>query len=330
MKTNFRIPAYFTAFLLLLATACFEESEPVNGDDPNEDNGVVDNDSTSSDSTECPELHFTYEHDSFGVYVFTADFEGIDETPFLWYVDGEPVGQIAVDSTSDTLYWQFNPGQHRVCIKANTDECSELTFCESITYDPINYGCPNLSFTKNIISSRNYEFFAEISNPDTLAWYGWMVNGEIVESEGYQHDGDNYLNYIFESEGTYEVCLITETPECPESISYCENYTIQFDDTPNDSSGTVAECRDLRFSYAKDDNDSTYTFTADFQDRDSITYSWSVYINGDYQGGKTRQAGSESGHTFTLYFQPDDDYVVCLKQVDGDCDNYQTCEEIRF
>ncbi|MCX2744404.1 hypothetical protein OO013_11030 [Mangrovivirga sp. M17] len=328
MKTHIKFPAYLIAFIFLLFTSCFEEN-PFD-DKHNDGNGeIVNNDSTDTDSLHCPELHFTYEHDSFGVYIFTADFEKMEETPFSWYVDGEPVGQIAVDSANYTLFWQFNPGTHRICIKASNDECGELIFCESITYDPINYGCPNLSFTKNALSSRNYEFFANISNPDSLAWYGWMVNGEVVENDGYQNNGDNYFNYIFEEEGYYEICLITETPECPESVSYCENYYVQFDSIPNDSTGTI-KCRQLGFNYAKDHNDSTYTFTADFEAMDSVSYSWSVYINGDYQGGKTRRAGSESGHTFTWYFESDEEYVVCLKQVDGDCGNYQLCEEISF
>ncbi|NMM49602.1 hypothetical protein [Marinigracilibium pacificum] len=336
MKTTFKFPAFFIIIAVIFVTACFEDGNPF---DKNDSKGtgkvgkddITENDSSSTDSLSCPILHFSVENDSFGVYYFTADFEGRDETPYFWHVDGEPIGQIAVeDSTNHTLVWQFNPGDHRVCIKSSTDECGELFYCESISYDPYQSQCPELSFTTNILSARNYEFFADTSKLDSVEWYGWMVNGQIVENEGNYYNGDGYLNYIFESEGYYEVCLVTETPNCPQGSTFCADYFIQFDSIPDDSTGTIAECRELGFNYALDNNDSTYTFTADFEDMDSISYSWSVFTNGDYLGGKTRQAGSNSSHNFQWYFEPNQNYVICLKQIDGDCENYQICEEIRL
>ncbi len=271
------------------------------------------------EAPKCPELSFTATEDPENVYLFEANFEGKEELRYKWFINDDLVDTENIDSTSTDhqLFWQFSPGEYNVCIVAVTDRCEELEFCMFIVAEEPP-GCPDLFFEKEKISDRNYKFFADFEGIDSLEWYGWFINDELIENEGTMNNGDNYLNHVFTEEGTYEVCLMTETPDCPRGTTYCTTIEVQFNNP----------CKTLSFKAEKEPNIPAYTFTADFDGRDDVTYIWSVYVNDDLQGSEVRHAGSNDDHEFYWQFQPGEEYLVCLRQDGADCANYKVCKEI--
>ncbi len=264
----------------------------------------------------CPDLHFTATPDGQFGYLFEADFEGKEDIRYKWIIGDEIVDKENYEGndTDHELYWQFSPGTYLVCIYHESDLCGGIEFCEEVTIEQ-SEGCPDLFFEYGKNSDRDYVFEAHFDGIETLEWYGWTINGDIVDEEGTINEGDNRLEYTFE-EGTYEVCIITETPDCPEGISFCKEIVVEYE----------TDCVETSYTAERDGEALAYIFTADFEGRDNVTYIWSVYINDDYQGGEVREAGSEDDHNFYWQFEQGVTYEICLKQ-DGGCVDFQTCEE---
>ncbi len=273
-------------------------------------------DDGEEEETECPVLSFKATEDPENVYLFEADFAGKENTQYTWLLDSVEVGSenFPGDQTDHKFYWQFAPGEYQVCIVTEDNSCGYRESCQTIIAERPD-SCPDLFFETEEISSRNYKFTADFDGIDTLTWYGWFINGEYIEEEGTMNNGDNMLDYVFDSVGVYEVCIMTETPGCPAGISYCQTIEADF-------------CRPMSFTSVKSPDAPAYTFTADFEERDALDYEWAVFENGDYLGGETREAGSSDDHEFYWQFQTGVDYVVCLRQVNPECENFQSCEEI--
>lgn len=270
------------------------------------------------EAPQCPQLSFTATEDPERVYLFKADFEDREEVKYKWYVNDELVDKENFEGhdTDHQLLWDFEPGEYNVCIVALVDGCGDIEFCKEIIVEG-PAGCPDLFFEADQISDRNYKFVADFEGINELNWYGWFINGEEVENEGTMNNGDNKLDYVFTEEGTYEICIMTETPECPQGVEFCKTIEVKFN-----------ICKELSFVAEQVPNTPGYTFTADFEGRDDVTYIWSVYINGDYQGGEVREAGSADDHEFYWQFAQGTSYTVCLRQDGQECANYQVCKEI--
>ncbi|TRX61387.1 hypothetical protein FNH22_04850 [Fulvivirga sp. M361] len=268
-------------------------------------------------AADCPELSFVANEDPVNVYTFKADFEGKEALQYKWYINDDLVDQENTpgSETDHQLYWQFGPGEHTICIVGISDQCEKLEFCKQIVAENPE-GCPDLFFRKEKISDRNYKFFAEFEGINDLQWYGWFIDGEWVEDESTAKQGDNILDYVF-TEGTHEICIMTETPDCPRGTEYCKTIDVVFEQS----------CKTLSFTAKKEADAPAYTFTADFEGRDDVTYIWSVSVNGDPVGKEVREAGSNDDHAFYWQFQPGEEYLVCLKQDGVECSNYQVCKE---
>ena len=267
----------------------------------------------------CPELSFEGVENPNNVYTFEAKFRGREHVQYSWYINGELVDKENFDGveTDHKLFWQFEPGEYRVCILVDTDRCEQVEFCKTIVAEePAR--CPDMFFEIEEVSSRNYQFFADFEGINDLEWYGWFINGELVENEGQIYEGDNFLDFVFEQEGTYDICIMTETPGCPLGTRFCKTIDVVFDQA----------CKDISFTAVKEPNAPAYTFTADFDGRNEVTYIWSVFVNGDLQGSEVREAGSDDDHEFYWQFQPGQEYVVCLRQDGNACANFQACKEI--
>lgn len=261
---------------------------------------------------ECPEVHFYKEAEGDRAYLFIADFEGKDTTQYKWYVNGDFVDKENFEEhdTDHKLYWQFDAGHHEVCLKSlQTDECEQSVYCVEFDIEG-ETGCPDLYFEYQLEDNGEYNFFASFEGMNDLEWYAWYVNGEEADNES-GDERDNFLSLDLSNAGTYEICLKTETPACPEGTAYCKTITV---DSEN--------CVDLSFSAEEETNG--FIFTADFEKRDEVTYYWKVYKGDDYQGGETREAGGDDDHDFFWQFESGVEYKVCLRQ-DG-CENNTVCE----
>ncbi|MDH7444265.1 hypothetical protein [Aquimarina sp. 2201CG14-23] len=250
----------------------------------------------------CPDLFFeSRQLDRPNKYKFIADFPGIEETRFDWFINGEVV-ENANANDSNYLFWEFNePGRYEVCIKSESDECPNgASYCKVIEVEEVDSECPDLFFiAEQDGDNPAYYFQVEFEGADQFEWLGWFINGEFVEDS---NNGDNNRFYYQFAPGRYEVCLKTETPECPEGTSYCKIIEIEGD--------TV--CPEIFFEAEQDgDNPAYYFFPNAFEGIDDVTLSWSV--NGDH-------VGTSNGHNDPFYFQFNPGtYEVCLSVETPNC-----------
>ncbi|MFY0598544.1 MAG: hypothetical protein JXR03_02655 [Cyclobacteriaceae bacterium] len=267
----------------------------------------------------CPELEFTAEPDGDFAYLFTATFEGREDIKYKWWIDDDLVDYENYEDkeTDHKLYYQFNPGTYQVCMVAyESDLCEEVEYCKEITIEG-DKTCENLYFKETRTDDGNWKFIADFEGIEKLEWYGWYIDGELIENEGTLHDGDNYLYHDFTEEGVYEVCLFTETEDCPEGAEYCESVEVKFGSN---------DCADILFDAERDGENLAYFFTANFEGRDDVDYKWTVYAGDDYQGGEERAADSNDDHKLYWQFETGVEYTVCLKQ-EGGCEGRKVCEE---
>ncbi|MEQ9403603.1 MAG: hypothetical protein RIM99_08465 [Cyclobacteriaceae bacterium] len=167
----------------------------------------------------------------------TADLSEVKLVALNWYIDDELVETTEIgDNRSDLLNAYFaKAGTYRICLVIESETCDEpQELCSEVIIeeddeedDEEQKDCPDMFFESNKVSDSEYEFTADFEGIEDLEWYAWMINGETIENEGTLNDGDNRLNHTFTESGTYQVCIGTETPECPWGTEYCS--TIEVD-----------------------------------------------------------------------------------------------------
>ncbi|WP_421876193.1 hypothetical protein [Marinoscillum sp.] len=257
----------------------------------------------------CPELFMDYVKRNDGLFEFTASVNKANA--FDWFIDNQFIQSGTPDS--NTLTKKLEPGFHEVCIKAFSEDCVEgEVYClEFVVEDP----CPSLFFDYEERSYGHYFFEANFERMFDLESYKWLINGVIKDEEGtIQGDSsDHQFEYQFEP-GRYTVCLKTTTDECPEGAEYCKEINV--------------ECVE-ELSYAWDLETFGYTFTADFELRDQVTYIWYAYIGDTLVKEEVREAGSNDDHDFLVEMERGVEYTICLRQ-DGGCADKEICEEWVF
>ncbi len=263
---------------------------------------------------ECLGLEYRKEKIDNYYYKFFAGFENIESIAYVWVVDGEVVKEEPLtDDRTNFLEWDFEAGEHTVCIVAENDECGEVEYCEVIIVE--DECVEEVGFEAEKENTFTYKFYADFPGKENTK-YKWYVNDEVVEVEvPGEEETDHKLFWQFDI-GEHNVCLVTDQEGC-EEVEYCETIIVEQE---------TAECLDLSYTAVLTETDSTdfYTFTADFEGRDEVTYIWKVFINDDFQDSEVREAGSDDDHAFVWHLEPGVEYEICLKQ-DG-CEDNQVCE----
>ena len=261
---------------------------------------------------ECLGLQFRTDSIDNYTYKFYADFDGIEETAYAWIINGDVVKEEELNSDrTNYLKWDFEAGEHTICIVAENDECGEVEFCQVIVVE--NECVEEVAFEVEKDNTFSYYFYADFEEKEHVK-YKWYVNDELVEVETPgDEETDHKLYWQFDN-GTHNVCLVSDQDGC-ESVEYCETIEVASE-----------ECVELSYDAELTETDSTdfYTFTADFEGKDDVTYIWKVFINDDFQHQEVREAGSDDDHEFIWYMEPGVEYEICLKQ-DG-CVEDQVCE----
>ncbi len=174
----------------------------------------------------CPQLFFDVDFSGGTRYVFTADFEGIEDLfSYDWFINSDFIETDGVGVNGDNqLAETFEPGEYEICIKAETPDCvAGVEYCEFIEVeDP----CPELSFAVEQLNNFTYKFTANFELKDQLV-YVWSVFrlDDLIFEEVEEQGGDNILEFQFEP-GEYSVCIFTETPDCPDGTEFCEEIII--------------------------------------------------------------------------------------------------------
>lgn len=261
---------------------------------------------------ECvEEVSFETEMENTHYYYFYADFPEKEFTKYKWYVDDElvDVENVEGEDTDHKLFWEFDLGTHTICLVTDQDGCESVEYCEEIVVE--ERCAEEVYFDWEKENTFSYFFYADFPEKDHTK-YKWYINDEVVDVENAEgEETDHKLFWQFD-EGTYNVCLVTDQDGC-ETVEYCEEIVVE-----------AVDCVTMSYTSDLNTETNTYTFTADFEARDNITYIWKVYINDDFQGSEVREAGSDDDHQFQWQMEPGVEYEICLIQ-DGGCLDQQVC-----
>ncbi|GAA4106550.1 hypothetical protein GCM10022393_01010 [Aquimarina addita] len=174
----------------------------------------------------------------------------------------------------------------------------------------------NVNECLDLFFSRDGDYlYADFEGKDTLQWYGWFINGEFVENEGTDHQGDHKLSLENLAPGTYTICLNYETPECPspEENEFCQEIVIEESTEP---------CLDLFFS-----RDGDYLY-ADFEGRDTLEwYGWFI----DDAPVEDEGTNHQGDHKLSLENLTPGTYSICLNYETPECpspEENEFCQEI--
>lgn len=182
--------------------------------------------------------------------------------------------------------------------------------------EPGDVSC-ELSFESVLIENdseneADYIFTANELNSESDVRYSWTIDGETTD------ESSNVLDYVFIENGTYTVCVFSETPECPQGVEYCQEIVVDSLPEKNDT------CFDITFETLI--QNSGYRFEASGHDA-SVTanYVWSVdgeFIDGDVFDGTNKEYFS---HDFT----ENGTYTVCVFIETPECpQGVEYCEDI--
>lgn len=173
---------------------------------------------------DCPKLSFEAEQDGDNpaYYFYPEMFDGMEDVKLEWYANGDYIGASPDSPLKNPFYYQFNPGRYEICLRVETPECPNgAEFCKVIEIEKPD-GCLNLRF------SRDGDYlYADFEGRDTLKWYGWVVDGTPKEDENLNNGRDNKFSLKDLEKGTYTICIVTETPECPNGTEFCQKITIE-------------------------------------------------------------------------------------------------------
>ena len=111
------------------------------------------------------------------------------------------------------------------------NSCDEDDNSTDTVTDNNKASCEALSFTANATADDSgfveYTFEAsEVTTDDGTVVYDWSVDGTITTEGGISGETNQTYKYKFTKNGTYEVCVLVETVECPTGVKKCESIVI--------------------------------------------------------------------------------------------------------
>lgn len=174
--------------------------------------------------------------------------------------------------------------------------------------------CLEILYTIPSISedSLTYNFIATGYSGDLK--YNWSINNEFISNDSLNGDNEELLSYTFIENGTYNVCISIETPQCLLGVEYCQEIIIN----------TIDECFDISFdTLIQNDN---YRFEASgHSDDETANYSWT--INGDFIDNELYDG---INNEFFLYdFTENGTYTVCVFIETPECPmGIEYCEDV--
>jgi len=259
----------------------------------------------------CLELEFTSEvMNPFNLrYKFSASSSNPNITDvYNWYVGDQLVG-VGNDQENSVLFYNFEaPGTYDVCVKTDTDVCSEgVEFCKKIEVPSL---CPELSFEyEKEQGTLTYTFSSNFDGMSDFR-YKWYVDNELVQEDGGANGDHMFITDL--TPGKHMVCIKALTPSCQELTEFCKEIEV------------VSICPSLDFAIEQEGNTPSYNFIASFENIDIVNYVW--VINGD----TIEEDGGANGDN-TLFFQfAAGTHEVCIKAVEtSTCPNeVQFCETL--
>ncbi|MFD2565541.1 hypothetical protein [Aquimarina rubra] len=173
--------------------------------------------------------------------------------------------------------------------------------------------CPELNFTfeQTDVFNLGYRFEAAFPDLEIIGSYSWFINGEFIEDDGPNNQGDNLLLRDFDAPGVYEVCIKTETDSCPEGIEFCKRIEV------------ASFCPELFFEFEQEPGTLGYTFISNFTGIDELTYEWFI----DNQ--RIEEDGGANGDNILFSELSPGVHQVCIQTTTPSCpDGIEFCKEV--
>ncbi|MEW7291347.1 hypothetical protein [Aquimarina sp. 2304DJ70-9] len=164
-------------------------------------------------------------------------------------------------------------------------------------------GCPPVRIDSTRVSNTMYRFVADFEIKPEYE-LSWIIDEETIPFI----EGENAITRTLDF-GSHLVCVKAETPDCPLGVKACKEITV---------------CPELFFIAEQEGMTSTYTFAADFDGIQDVTYQW--LVNGEF---REVDGGPGSDNMFTFQFEPGSSNEVCiLTEISGCTDISKYCVQI--
>ncbi len=231
-------------------------------------------------------IEINYTEESCGEFTFTADVaSGWQDV--LWYLDGVLIGEDV---------WQqeisLGEGLHEVCVGFETPNCEYTEACVTVM------GCAEDScdLDYSIDMTACGEYTVSINQAPSDAQVFVLFLGQLIPVE------NNAAVIIPDITDLFEVCVLFETPDCPDGVFECEMIELQSCECPD---GLIIEQDACSAVFMVSGN--APVFNADY------------YVNGELVNNGEWQ--------FSYTFPEDGTYTVCVVPA-APCEFIEFCEEI--
>lgn len=234
--------------------------------------------------------------------------ESDSDITYSWSVNGIET----IETNAEFIYTFVENGTYDICVFSETPECPRgVEFCKEVIIDEIvddiDSDC-DLTFM-NILPNEEGDnskvvavYLASGLESDSDIKYFWSVNGTNA------NENSNEFKYTFLENGTYEICVFTETPECPRGVEYCKQITI--DSIEN------SECPKLEIDKNLISNDAKKYLLKAISDSNSTNFYWTI-VEGDSVLMIDRN--SDNSEIYYEFLYPGT-YKVCAQLLNPGCD----------
>ncbi|WP_281987102.1 hypothetical protein [Aquimarina aggregata] len=170
---------------------------------------------------DCPNIEFSRDGDS--LYERSGE-----QRDYVWTLNGQVIDdqEVILDNGREFSLRNLQAGTYKICLGIETPECPNgVEFCKEIVIEENDTTkCPELLFTRN-----GNTMVADFDSVKDVEVYEWLINDEVVETESNLNGNnrDNELSLEGYNPGTYVVCMIAETPDCPNGVKYCKEIIIE-------------------------------------------------------------------------------------------------------
>ncbi len=244
---------------------------------------------TATTPIDCPEGEFDIT--PFGGFNYI--FDALDTDPlsssYEWSINGVVIEELRDQKL--VADYELLPGTYEICLKSDfsNDGCEpEVISCQNFVVDEI---CTPLSFTRNTDLLQSNDLLAPVTR--------WFVDGQEVLDIT---DSGLFLTELDLLDGFYEICLESVPDmECSEVRTFCDMVEIDFCPPP------------ISFTF-EPSTTLTFTFVADFPERDEEDYEWRVDNDTiERDGGSTPDSDNQLIYTFPS----PGTYEVCMFKLNG-------------
>jgi len=264
----------------------------------------------------CDELSFTEQGSFDGDYYYAninANEISVDEeVSYEWKVNGE-----VQNNTSSYLFLELEEGEYEICVSIETSDCPlGVTYCDTLVVENDDESNEEEEEESECeITTYPFTYYDNDGNAvvgieidgltsDSDIYYEWKIDGEYIDNEG-----SGYLESTFTENGTYEICVMAETPECPTGVIACETIII---DEIEEEEESVCEITTYPFTNYEYDGKAIVGIEIDGlgDTPNEVYYEWKV--DGEY-------VDNDGSPYLESTFTENGTYEICVMAESPDC-----------